>query len=55
MCNQYYIHPQVSFYSLYLTHTINAKALVISRIRQDMKLCIGFGCGTRVKQPNEYN
>ena len=35
-------------------HTINARALYISRVRQDMKLCIGFGC-TRVKQPNEYD
>ena len=35
-------------------HTINAKALFISRVRQDMKLCIGFGC-TRVKNPNQYD
>ena len=35
-------------------HTINAKALFISRVRQDMKLAIGFGC-TRVKKPNKYD
>ena len=35
-------------------HTINMKALFITRVRQDMNLAIGFGC-MRVNPPNKYD